>query len=285
MLDHRPENSSRAGSLGCALGLAGLGRRFIRERGAARACHWLVPLGLVVGLLYTAVYRAVWRQFGEVRSIALMPAVTVWLLDVGVLASLLYFGAARTARGVITASPAGAGAPHSRAGLDPVEQLALIVLVLLKLMLLIAIPHGISHWPGTGDWRSYFNWMYPHREYRPLILAPMWGRWAMLLVGSVGRPRDDDDRAMTLFSGSLSAGRVLAWMVPVAVLTSIYCGRRWMFGCIISCLVLAGCYLYGMIAARRQGGQTRDSILGAGLIGELVFLTAYEGLAANIYTP
>ena len=81
----------------------------------------------------------------------------------------------------------------------------------------------------------------------------------------------------------LSAGRVLLWAVPVTVLTSIYCGRRWMFGCILACIVLAGVYVYGVVAARRQGGQTYDSILGAGLIGELVFLMAYEALAVHIY--
>ena len=127
--------------------------------------------------------------------------------------------------------------------------------------------------------------MYPHAEYRPLILAPMWGRWAMLMVGSIGRLRDRADTGVSRFCGSLSATLVLLWAVPVTVLTSIYCGHqgRWMFGCIISCVVLAGTYLYGAIASHRQGGQTHDSILGAGLIGELIFLVAYEALAGEIY--
>lgn len=263
----------------------GFGRQPVSGRGADRACHWFVFLGLSIGLLYTGVYRAVWRQFGEVRSLPLMPAAAVWLLDIGLLGALFYCGAARTIGRVIHLSPCTDAPVRDRPNDHPIETLILVILAVLMLVLLIAIPQGISGWPGTGDWRSHFNWMYARPRYRPLILAPMWGRWAMLLVGSIGRLRTTDDAALSRFCGSLSATRVLLWIVPVTVLTSIYCGRhgRWMIGCIIACTVLAGTYLYGMIAARRQGGQTRDSILGAGLMGELIFFIAYEASATSIY--
>ncbi|MFH0982381.1 MAG: adenosylcobinamide-GDP ribazoletransferase [Planctomycetota bacterium] len=261
------------------------GRWTSSERGAAQAYHWFVGLGLIAGLVYTGAYRAVWRQFGEVRSLPLMPAAAVWLLDVGLLGVLLYFGASRTFARVLDPSPSVAGVAGERPTRYPIEILVLVILAVLKLVLLMAIPQGPSSWPGPGDWRSHFNWMYAHRPYRPLILAPMWGRWAMLLTGSIGRVRDEGDTFLSSFCASLSAGRVLLWTLPVTVLTSIYCGRRWMFGCIIACLVLAGTYFYGVLAVRRQGGQTRDSIRGAGLVGELIFLVAFEALAANIYTP
>ena len=279
------ENASWTGSLRHALALMRLGRQPVSGRGAARACHWFVFLGLFIGLVYTGVYRAVWRQFGEVRSLPLMPATAVWLLDVGLLGALFYCGAARTIGKVARQSPRADGPVGGRPDGYPIEILVLVILAVLKLVLLIAIPQGISGWPGPGDWRSHFNWMYARPHYRPLILAPMWGRWAMLLVGSIGRLRAPSDAGLSRFCGSLSATRVLLWMVPVTVLTSVYCGRhgRWVFGCIIACTVLAGTYLYGVIAARRQGGQTRDSILGAALIGELIFFIAYEAFAAHIY--
>jgi hypothetical protein len=284
-MDHASPWARWRGAFLHALCLTGPGRRSPSAPGAAGAYHWLVPSGLLIGLGYTVVYRAVWRQFGEVRTLPLMPAVAVWLVDVGLFGMLFYLGAARTVRGLLSRSPA----PELAAGRDvspyPVESLSLLVFVVLKLMLLISIPHGISGWPGPGDWRSHFNWMYAHAYYRPLILLPMWGRWSMLLVASIGRLRDETDTTWTSFCASLSAGRVLVWMVPVTVLTSIYCARlgRWMFGCIIACVVLAGTYLYGVLAARRQGGQTRDSIRGGALIGELIFLVVYEALAGNIY--
>ena len=251
------------------------------DDGAERACHWLIPLGLLIGLAYAGAYRAVWRQFGEVRSLPLMPAVAVWLLDVAMIGSLLYFGAARTIRRVarpIQTDPTDA-TPY------PIEALALVALVVLKLALYLGIPQGISGWPGPGDWRSYFNWLYAHPPYRPLILAPMWGRWAMMLVASVGRLRDPDRIWLAKLCGSLSPGLVLLWMIPAVILTSVYCSRmgRWMFGCIVACVVLAGVYVYAVIAARRQGGQTLDSIRGGGLIGEIVFLIAYAAFAGNIY--
>jgi len=269
----------------CALDLMRPGCGARREGGADRACHWFILLGLMIGLLYTGVYRAVWRQFGEVRSLPLMPATAVWLLDAALLGTLLYLGAAGTLARFVDPSLLGNGAVGEKPTRYPIEVLILVTLLLLKLMLLVAIPQGISGWPAADDWRSHFNWVYARPHYRPLILAPMWGRWAMLLVGSIGRLRDRSDIQLTRFCGSLSATLVLLWMVPVTVLTAIYCGRlgRWMFGCIIACIVLAGTYLYAVIAAHRQGGQTRDSILGAGLLGELIFLVAYEAFAANIY--
>jgi hypothetical protein len=281
----RPAILRWSGSLRHALQFTCPGAGTCSESGATQACHWLVGLGLLIGLAYTGVYRAVWRQFGEVRGLQLMPAVAVWLLDVGLCGALAYFGAARTLGRVLAPS-----APVDAAGGDrpvryPIEVVGLVVLVVLKLVVLLAIPQGIAGWPGPGDWRSHFNWMYARPHFRPLILAPMWGRWAILLVGSIGRLRDRGDVALSRFCGSLSAARVLLWMVPVTVLTSVYCGRlgRWMFGCIIACLVLGGTYLYGVIAVRRQGGQTRETILGAGVIAELIFLVAYEAFAAHIY--
>ena len=253
-------------------------------RGAERACHWFVPTGVLIGLIYAGVYRGAWRQFGEVAyGLRLVPAAAVWLLDAAFFGLLLYLGAAATVRrfssGLDSCSLDGGG-PRSA------ESMALAVLVLLKLVLLVAVPHGILGWPGSGDWRSHLNWMYPRPYYRPLILAPIWGRWAMLLVGSIGRLREGEDARWSAFCGSLSAGRVLAWMVPVTVLTSVYCGRhgRWMLGVIISLVVLAITYLYGVLAARTLGGQDRESIRAGGLVAELTFLIVYEALAWRIYS-
>ncbi|MCK4659696.1 MAG: hypothetical protein KAV82_09275 [Phycisphaerae bacterium] len=286
MVDGSPK-VTWAGALGYALGFMCPGRRVLAEDGAGRACHWFVPLGLIIGLAYTGVYRAVWRQFGEVSALALMPAAAVWLVDVAIVASALYLAAAGTIARTIHPSTRLSNDLGDRNARYTIEILALLILVVLKLVLLIAIPKGVASWPGPGDWRSHFNWMYAHPHYRPLILAPMWGRWAMLLVGSIGRLRDGNDAGLSRFCGSLSATLMLVYMIPIAVLTAIFCGHRgrWMFGGIISCVVLAGTYLYGVISARRQGGRTRDSIVGAGLIGELIFLIAYEAFAMNIYAP
>lgn len=285
MVAERSEKPTWVGSLWYAVRLMFPGPRCLSSRGATRACYWFVLLGLVIGLVYAGVYRVAWRQFGEVRSLPLVPAVAVWLLDVSLVASLFYLGAARTIGRMIAPQSSVSVGADNQSNRYPIEILVLLILVVLKLMLLMAIPQGISGWPGPGDWRSYFNWVYARPHYRPLILAPIWGRWAMLLVGSIGRLHERSDEGLSRFCGVLSAGLVLMLMVPVTVLTSIYCGRlgRWMFGCIIACIVLAGTYLYGVLAARRQGGQTRDSILGAGLIGELIFLIAYEAFATNIY--
>jgi cobalamin synthase len=248
---------------------------------AARGTRWLVPAGLVIGLVYAALYRAAWRFFGETEGIRLLPALAVWLLDVSLCGSVLILGAARVAQRVSTRA-----APPEPAAIAVVSvgTVVFVVLCTLKLMLWIAIPQGVSTWPGI--WGSAMNFAYPHALYRPLILAPIWGRWGVLLAAGLGRPAPHSDALVRALMSRQSSFRVLAWFVPIAVLTAIYCGynARWMYGAVIALGVMGLTYLYGVAAAYRLTGQSRDTLRAAGFVAELTFLILYTGFSVRIYT-
>lgn len=249
---------------------------------ATRASYWLVPIGLLAGLAYVAVYRGAWRFFGEVHGIRLMPAVAVWLLDVTLLGSVMLAGASRIVDRVWRTANARPGARRSDA-FGSIGMAAFVILCVLKLMLWISIPEGVSTWPGI--WGATLNFAYPHAFYRPLILAPLWGRWGILLAIGIGRPSADADPTVTLVTSRRSWYGALLWFVPLAGLTAVYCGynARWVFGFVIALAVMAATFLFSVIAARRLEGQSRDTILSAGLAAELSYLILNLGLSMRIY--
>ena len=187
-------------------------------------------------------------------------------------------GAARTAGAW---RPGGwlAGGGQSGADRDPALELggvlAVAVLVALKLALWAAVPEGIAGWPA--DWRRYFNFLYPWPVFRPLILAPLWGRWALILASGVGRAAPGQGGAVTVPVRSSLSG-VLGWLVALTVLTAIYCGRhgQWMIGCIIGLAVLGCTFLFAVLTSRRFGGHTRASVYAAGLSSRQIYKACPE---------
>jgi hypothetical protein len=240
--------------------------------------HWLVPGGLLIGLIYVGLYRGCWRVFGEVAGVRLIPAVAVWMLDAALLGCPMFLGAARTADrwGRPDGSP-----DDARQGIA--GQVALVVLLVFKLALWMAIPQGIAGWPV--DWRRYLNFLYPYPVYRPLILAPLWGRWGLILAGSIARTAPTAARAPTGLSATASPAVVLGWFVVNLAVTAIYCGRhgRWMIGCIIGLAVLGVTFLFAVLAARRFSGRTRFTVYAAGGLAEIVFLVGYLAASQRIY--
>jgi hypothetical protein len=249
--------------------------------GSAAAVHWLVPAGLVIGLLYAGAYRGCWRVFGEVSGVRLIPALAVWLLDAALFGLPMFLGASRMAdRWSLADDPAGR---PDDGRLRTAGMVTLIVLLIAKLALWTAIPKGLAGWPM--DWRRHLNFLYPRPVFRPLILAPLWGRWALMLAGSIGRPALTRGRPMAGIAGVASPAAVLGWFVVNVVATSIYCGRhgRWMIGCIIGLVVLGVTFLFSVLTARRFSGHTRFTVYAAAGLAEIVFLIAYLAASQRIY--
>jgi len=274
----RPATSSALRSAASLL-LPGIGLR-----GAAistGAVHWLIPAGLAMGLIYVGLYRASWRVFGEVAGVRLMPAAAVWLLDATLFGLVMLLGAARTADH--WPNPAAITIPDQRPTLGQIGLIALFVLLILKLILWISIPLGVSGWPA--DWRRHLNFAYPRPVLRPLLLAPIWGRWGLMLAASVGRTAPAHKAALAGLGGACSPAVVLGWFVPVLALTAIYCGRhgRWMIGCIIGLAVLGVTFLFAVVSARRFSGHTRFTVQAAGLLSEISFLVFYAAASQRIY--
>ena len=72
------------------------------------------------------------------------------------------------------------------------------------------MPVAAPWYPSPDDWRHYFVFMYPAPVYRPLVLAPLWGRWALLLAATVGPPARQADAMTTTLHATMGPTRLLA---------------------------------------------------------------------------
>ena len=130
------------------------------------------------------------------------------------------------------------------------------------------------------------NFAYPHAFYRPLLLAPIWGRWGVLLAASLGRAAPDADPLTQQILSRQSVQMVLGWFAPVTALTAVYCGYggRWPFGCVIALAVLAVTFLFSVVISHRRGGQNLMTLRAAGFVAEVSYLLLYMGLSARIFS-
>ncbi len=219
-------------------------------------------------------------MFGEVGGVRLMPALAVWLADVAVFGLAMLLAAARLADRWSVADLDEPARPNRGLGLAGIY--VLVVLATVKLALWAAVPEGIAGWPD--NWRRYFNFLYPRPVFRPLILTPLWGRWALILASGIGRPAPKQGDPPEFAAGG-TVRATLGWFLVVLVITAVYCGRhgRWMIGGIIGLAVLGCTFVFAVAAARRFGGRTPTAIQAVGLVGEITFLVGYLAASQHIY--
>lgn len=234
-----------------------------------RVGHWFVPIGLGVGVCYAAIFGGTWSVYGEYFGLRLLPAVVVLTADA------LFFGN-RLLRGLcVMADEFAPEPPGGGRALRPAVLLFGIWL-LLKFALLLAVPKGQAWVPA--DWRRHLALLYPEQPlYRTLILMAAWGRWAVLLALSLGRTRPGEGARFCRLMADTRLGVVLGWLLPLVILTVLYCGIRQnaAAGPLVAGITLAACYLAGVAFSWRLEGQTADSVLAVGVVGELAFLFAY----------
>lgn len=237
--------------------------------------RWIIPWGLLVGAAWMTVFRVAWRLFGdpEMTRVRVLPALAVVLLECTLTGYLLIVGLSRAAGSAVRHDgPAGATA-HAERG-----PLILMLAVAAHLALFISLPERIGWYPAHDDWRSYLNPLYPQVTYRPLLLAPLWGRWAMILAAGVGRAAPDADELTRALCRAVRPARVLrTLLVPLAVF-AVYMNREGQFfqGLFASLIVFLSAYLTALLLARRWGGQTRDTIHAAGAMAQMTFLASYR---------
>jgi len=244
----------------------------------SRSWWWFVPIGLLIGCCWAGLFRASWRVFGEVGGVRLMPALVVLLADAAFFSRLLHVAAARTCLASARRSAFSEESPL-RPAHAVLLSLVLPAVLLAKFVLLASLPAGPDF--HSNDWRRYLLWAYPRVIYRPLALAPAWACWGVLLAAGIGRSHPAADEGVRRLSQRWRPLPVAATFLVPAVLTTIYGARQGnvMLGTVISLAVLAVTFLSSVALTRRQGGQTRDSLLAAGLVGQLSFLFVYLGFS------
>lgn len=249
-----------------------------------RAASWIVPLGLVIGLAWVGVFRLTWRVYGEVGNIRVIPALSIVLIECLVTGPFLALGLSRTAH-LLTGSKPLTAMTDPKAPLSPVGTLVLCLTLLSEWALIASIPAFSPWWPSQDDWRSYFNFMYPTPVYRPLLLAPIWGRWGILLAACIGRTARGVDGTTLAFCQSMRPTRLLRESILPVALTSIYFTREgnFLIGMIMSLVIFAVTYMVAVVMARRGGGQSRQSLFAAGQVAQLAFLAAYRAMGPLIH--
>ena len=249
-----------------------------RSESWSSAVMWLVPLGLLWGLLWAAVFRLSWRIFGEVAGARFMPALVVLLLDAAFLGARQYWGAWRVLCRVTARRTEG----RSEEGGSLAPMLGLMLILLSVWVLILSVPNRPGYWPA--DWRATLglNELLPRPIFRPLILAPIWGRWAMLMAANVGRVRPGS--MAEGFCAAVRPSLVLGAFVPTAALTAAYCAQFGspLVGLIIALAVLGVTHLASTLLGRRLGGQSLSTIFAVSLLAQITFLLAYLISSARV---
>lgn len=252
---------------------------------ASLAVGWIVPLGLVTGIVWAALFRVSWRLYGETANMRVLPALVIVLVECLLTGPFLAMGLARTMHLLTSTSP-HRSQTHDEEPLSPVGSLALVLAILAQWVLLVSVPNATPWYPSLTDWRHHFVWLYPAPIYRPLVLAPIWGRWAILLAASIGRAAPHADSRTIALSETVSPSTLLAHLILPMALTSIYCSRdrNLLIGVIIGLFVFATTYVVSIAFARRGGGQTRHSLFAAAQVSQLTFLMLYRAFWPLIHS-
>lgn len=249
------------------------------------AIGWIVPIGLATGIVWAALFRVSWRLYGETANMRVLPALVIVLVECLLTGPFLALGLARTMHLLTSASP-HRSQTHDEEPLSPVGSLALVLAILAQWVLLVSVPNATPWYPSQTDWRHPFVWLYPAPIYRPLVLAPIWGRWAILLAASIGRAAPQADRRTVALSESISPSTLLGHLVLPMGLTSLYCSRdqNLLTGVIIGLIVFATTYVVSIAFARRGGGQTRHSLFATAQVAQLTFLMLYRAFWPLIHS-
>lgn len=245
----------------------------------AGAVPWIVPIGLVIGLAWAGTFKGTWRIYGEIANMRVVPPLAVVLLDCLVMGPFLALGLARTINLLTSVRPLRPETDRA-SPLSPVGTLILCLTVLSQWVLIASIPPTSSWWPPYDDWRYPLRHLYPAALYRPLVLAPVWGRWAILLAATIGRTAKYADRQTVALCRTMRPTRlILHTLFPFAI-TSILLSKRgnYVTGIMVGLLVFGFTYVVSLIMARRGGGQTRQSLYAVGEIGQLAFLAVYRAV-------
>lgn len=230
------------------------------------AVHWFVPLGLFIGVAWMTAFRIAWRSYGdpEYKNDRALPALAVLVAECLLLGRPLLRGLTRSA---------GPDEDSRSRGL------AVTFLWMLALWAVIErLPARTGWYAPDEDWRSWLNSFYPLATYRPLILAPLWGRWAMLLAGCVGRCAPDADQATRGLCSALKPSVVLRWSLVPFALTALFLGRDGLRyeGLFTGFVTFLATYLAAVYFSRRHAGQTRDTLFACAAIAEIVFLAVFR---------
>jgi len=219
-----------------------------------RSWFGLMVLSGLWGAAMAYLYGAVWSLFGEVTGMPLMPAGAVAVATAGWLYRRAVGDLARTLAGGRPGGPAAAA------------------IVVLLAMAMLGLQSHKPDWPVHLPW--LLHWI-PRTMFRTLILAPLWGAWAMLITSQFCRPAERAEPAVAALAAGCGPMTAAACLL-VPLVPTLYAYRLWGWWYLsIPAAAIAAATVGGWLVCRRAGGLTRSGLLAGNMLTQIAFVLAY----------
>lgn len=236
--------------------------RLSREEPRRFAHSWvgLLALSLLWGIAMAGLWGAALQIFGNDPPRALSAVVTVGM-------TLLWLYRLSAARLV-----------EAAAGPDSVMR-TLFAAMLVVAMVFFYTAMREQYYREAYGLPEWLGWVRPpFKNCRLLLLMPLWGAWAMMILVQFVRPGPQTEPAVSAFAagcGPLTATASLALPLTTSIFYFHFLPWQQLYAS-AAAIVVAIAGGYGL--CRRCGGLTRGSLLAANLLTQLAFLLTYLAL-------
>jgi hypothetical protein len=216
---------------------------------------------MLLSIAWGIVSAGLWRTALNAKTYTTIPFVPVAVVVVPMLLWLY-----RRCAGSLSRLVCGQQAADQAVGAGVI--VGVVVLALLELK-----------WPdrlgSPQELPEAWKWLWPEILYRALIVAPVWGGWAMLITCQFCRCREQTEPAVVAFArgcGPLAAAVCLAPPLTATLVYFDFLGwARVMLAGVTALAALGG----GLAFCRLSGGLRRQALLAVNLLTQIVFLLGY----------
>ncbi|MFA6133739.1 MAG: hypothetical protein WC869_06955 [Phycisphaerae bacterium] len=222
------------------------------------AAAWLelMIVSVLWGGMSMQLWSWTWGLFGDYSGIPLMPVAVV--LAIGML--LVY----RRAVAALAEALGGSG---------PGQAVATSVILLVLALALLGLKCWDPDWPQY--WPRVWWWVRPQTMFRPLLLAPIWGGWAMLVTCQFRKPSQATEPAVAAFARGCSPLATTLSLAAVLSATIMYF-NHWPWTQLgIPATAMLTAVGGGLALGARQGALTRKVLLANNLLTQIAFFLAY----------
>ena len=233
----------------------------ISERSAASfAGAWwqVLVLSVLWGIGQVYLWAVAWRTFNDFSGLPLMPVAVV----VGVMFLWVYRGASSSLAERLVGR-------RDRA-------LAQTVLVVIWALVLLGLAGWNRDWPI--NYPVWIRWARPIAVFRPLILAPVWGAWGMMVTCLFARQSFTMRPPVAAYAakcGPLTTAAVMGAALAMSLWYFDY--LSWLQVAIPASAAVAA-VVGGLILSGGGRRLTRGALLATNLITQLAFLAAYVAI-------
>ncbi|HOD84883.1 MAG: hypothetical protein BWX88_04570 [Planctomycetes bacterium ADurb.Bin126] len=218
----------------------------------ARAWLDLAVVSLLWGMLLGWLWSTCWTFFGDYTG--------VYLVQVAVVGSVMVLWLVRR--------PLVAFCSYLSRDVGGRAAAIAAVTIALFMLLLCIRPHDYRELHSPQQWA----WLYPLAVQRVLLLMPLWGAWAMIILTQFCRPCERTEPAVAAFARGCGAFTAAALMALPLGLSFVYLHY---LGWWRPAVPLAAALLGGLALCRLDGGLTRRALLASNFLTQLAFLVMY----------